>query len=116
MKRDVEAERARIDQSIAGKTLLSVFAETVKAHPEAKALSWRTDQGWQSLTWEEYRQKVREVAPLCMMALSNKPDAAGIASKAPMEKPPADSPKTVTLLGSPPKTAIWVRTQCNAAT
>jgi long-chain acyl-CoA synthetase len=62
MKRDVQAERARIERSIAGKTLPSVFAETVDQHPAGKALNWKTDQGWQSLTWEEYRQRVREVA------------------------------------------------------
>ena len=62
MKRDVQAERARIERSIAGKTLPSVFAETVDQHPSGKALNWKADQGWQSLTWEEYRQRVREVA------------------------------------------------------
>ena len=30
--------------------------------------------------------------------------------------PPADSPKTVTLPGSPPKSAMWSRTQWRAAT
>src|SRR6202049_3375164 len=62
LKRDVETERAMIERSIAGKTLPIVFAETVDQHPAEKALSWKTDQGWQSLTWEEYRQRVREVA------------------------------------------------------
>jgi long-chain acyl-CoA synthetase len=58
----VEAERARIERSIEGKTLPSVFAETVDQHPDQKALSWKTDQGWQSLSWEEYRHRVRDVA------------------------------------------------------
>jgi long-chain acyl-CoA synthetase len=62
LKRDVRAERARIELSIAGKTLPAVFAETVDQHPAGKALSWKTDEGWQSLTWEEYRQRVRDVA------------------------------------------------------
>src|ERR1700737_2318206 len=62
MKRDLAAERAKIERSIAGKTLPSVFAATVDQYPHDKALSWKTDQGWQSLTWEEYRQRVREVA------------------------------------------------------
>jgi long-chain acyl-CoA synthetase len=62
MKRDVAAERARIERLIAGKTLPSVFADTVDRHPTAKALNWKTDQGWQSLTWEGYRERVRQVA------------------------------------------------------
>ncbi len=35
------------------------------------------------------------------------PEAAGIPSRAETLKPPADSPKTVTLWGSPPKAAMW---------
>jgi long-chain acyl-CoA synthetase len=77
MKRDVQAERARIERSIAGKTLPSVFAETVDRHPAGKALNWKTDQGWQSLTWEEYRQRVREVA-LGLRAIGFGPGECGV--------------------------------------
>src|ERR1700736_5476362 len=62
VKRDVKAERTEIERSIAGRTLAGVFAETVAQQPDHDALSWKTGQGWQSLSWEEYRQRVREVA------------------------------------------------------
>jgi long-chain acyl-CoA synthetase len=47
---------------IAGRTVLSVFLDTVHAHPELPALHWRTDEGWKSMTWSDYRHRVREVA------------------------------------------------------
>ncbi len=47
-------------------------------------------------------------APLCRMARRNSPSARGIASSMPMLIAPADSPKTVTLPGSPPKAAMFV--------
>jgi len=50
------------------------------------------------------------------MALWNNPSAAGTASKAVTLMAPADSPKIVTLLGSPPKAAMLSRTHRNAAT
>ncbi|MNV49934.1 hypothetical protein D3C71_1419080 [compost metagenome] len=54
-------------------------------------------------------------APLSIMARANRPLAPGIASSAAMLMLPADSPKTVTLSGSPPKAAILPCTQRRAA-
>jgi len=54
--------------------------------------------------------------PLWMMALWNRPFAAGTASRVPILIPPADSPNRVTLSGSPPKAAMLSRTQVRAAT
>ena len=54
--------------------------------------------------------------PLCTMARRKRPVAAGEPSNVATLKPPADSPKTVTLSGSPPKAAMFSRTQPNAAT
>ena len=53
---------------------------------------------------------------LCAIALWNSPFAAGVASSVTTLHPPADSPKTVTLSGSPPKPATLSRTHLSAAT
>jgi long-chain acyl-CoA synthetase len=62
MSRDVLAEREVIDRKVDGLTLLEVFAQTVEAHRDEKALSWKSVEGWRSLTWGEYRDQVRAVA------------------------------------------------------
>ncbi len=61
MSRDVLAEREVIDRIVNGRTLLDVFAQTVEAHRAEKALSWKSVEGWRSLTWGEYRDQVRAV-------------------------------------------------------
>ena len=61
MSRDVLAEREVIDRIVDGLTLLEVFAQTVEAHRDEKALSWKSVEGWRSLTWGEYRDQVRAV-------------------------------------------------------
>ena len=50
-------------------------------------------------------------APLCRTARRNRPSARGMDSRSPMDIAPADSPKTVTRPGSPPKAAMLSRTQ-----
>ena len=55
-------------------------------------------------------------APLCGMALWNSPRAAGRPRSVPTLMPPADSPKMVTLAGSPPKAEMLSRTHSRAAT
>jgi hypothetical protein len=59
--------------------------------------------------------KIREVLPLCRMARANRPFAAGVARRAPIENAPADSPATVTLSGAPPKAAMLPVTHRRAA-
>jgi long-chain acyl-CoA synthetase len=59
---DVQAERAELEREIGGRTVLSVFLDTVRAHPDEPALHWRTHEGWKSLSWSEYRDRVRQVA------------------------------------------------------
>ena len=49
------------------------------------------------------------------IAGGNRPSATGLPVSAPIEIPPADSPATVTLSGSPPKAAMLFRTQRSAA-
>ena len=53
---------------------------------------------------------------LCAMARRNRPAAAGMTSRAAIAPAPADSPNTVTRPGSPPKAAMFSRTQRSAAT
>ena len=49
------------------------------------------------------------------MARANRPDAAGEASSASTDPPPADCPATVTRAGSPPKAPISSLTHSSAA-
>ncbi len=78
MRRDVSAERADIDRVVAGKTLLSVFAETCERFPDAEALKWHDASGaWRSLTWSGYRDRVREVA-LGLRAIGFRPGEFGV--------------------------------------
>ena len=52
----------------------------------------------------------------CAMARLNRPFASSIASSAEITPAPADSPKTVTLPGSPPNLSMLSLTQRSAAT
>ena len=54
--------------------------------------------------------------PLCMMALWNSPFAAGMAHTTLTFPAPPDSPKMVTLCGSPPNAPMLSRTHLSAAT
>ncbi len=62
MSRDVRTEREEIDRIVEGRTLLDAFEQTVERHGGDKALSWKNAEGWQSLNWGEYRDRVRAVA------------------------------------------------------
>jgi long-chain acyl-CoA synthetase len=59
---DVAADRAEIDAEVAGGTLPGAFAATVARLGDAEALKWRTGDGWQALTWRQYREAVAEVS------------------------------------------------------
>jgi long-chain acyl-CoA synthetase len=75
--RDVLAERAEIDGAIAGRTLCSVFAETVRLHPDRPALSWPDGAAWRRLTWAGYREAVRDAA-LGLPSVGLEPGAFGL--------------------------------------
>jgi long-chain acyl-CoA synthetase len=62
MARDVAAERAEIEKKIEGRTLVDVFRDTTAANADKPALNWRTDDGWQTMTWAQYRENVRDAA------------------------------------------------------
>ena len=59
--------------------------------------------------------RARRPGPLWMIALCNKPSAAGAARRAATFAPPPDCPKIVTLPGSPPKAEMLSRNQRRAA-
>ncbi|HEY8740930.1 MAG TPA: AMP-binding protein, partial [Candidatus Dormibacteraeota bacterium] len=62
MARDTGAERAEIERAIEGRTLLTCFADIVEAHGDQNALNWKADGEWHAMTWEQYRDQVRDVA------------------------------------------------------
>ncbi len=57
--RDVVAERADIDRAVKSRTIHSVFKDVAERYPNGEALKWREAGGWQTLTWAEYRARVR---------------------------------------------------------
>jgi len=61
MARDIAAERADIDRAIEGKTIPSIFAERAAELADLPALRFRQGGDWQSITWAEYRERVRDV-------------------------------------------------------
>ncbi len=61
MSRDILAERADIDRTVAGRTVCSLLADTTAAHGDEQAIRWREPDGWKGLTWREYRERIRAV-------------------------------------------------------
>jgi long-chain acyl-CoA synthetase len=75
--RDIAAERADIDRTVAGMTIPSVLQETAQRYPGQEALKWRTADGWQALTWSQYREAVRD-ATLGLRGLGFRPGEFGL--------------------------------------
>ncbi len=59
---DVAAVRSEIENEIAGSTLLTAFADTVAQAPDTVAHRWLADGAWQSLTYRQLRERVRDAA------------------------------------------------------
>jgi long-chain acyl-CoA synthetase len=61
---DIAAERESISAEVGDSTLLSVYAETAKANADVEAHRWQLPSGgeWQSLTYGEVRERVRDAA------------------------------------------------------
>jgi long-chain acyl-CoA synthetase len=59
---DVAAVRSQIDSEIAGSTLLTAYAETVAQAPDVVAHRWLADGEWQSLTYRQVHERVRDAA------------------------------------------------------
>lgn len=62
MHRDVRAERVQLDRAVAGKTVCSLFRETVSRCPDVDALKWKQDDIWHTLTWRQYGAEVQAFA------------------------------------------------------
>ncbi|MGH2514237.1 MAG: AMP-dependent synthetase/ligase [Ktedonobacterales bacterium] len=75
--RDIAAERAEIDASVAGMTIPSLFRDVATKHADEDALKWRTPDGWQTLTWAQYREQVRD-ATLGLLQLGFQPGDFGL--------------------------------------
>jgi long-chain acyl-CoA synthetase len=58
----VLAQRAQIEQKIAGRTLCDVLDDNADRYGEAPAACWRDGATWHTLSWGQYRQRVVEVA------------------------------------------------------
>jgi long-chain acyl-CoA synthetase len=61
---DVLSERARIEEIVAGRTLIDSLAATATARADEPAYSDRhgTEDGWRTLTWSETRERALDVA------------------------------------------------------
>ena len=59
---DVAAVRSSIEHEIAGSTLLTEFAKTVAQVPDVVAHQWLADGAWQTLTYRQVHDRVRDAA------------------------------------------------------
>ena len=77
MRRDAVTERREIDMAVAGRTIPSTFLDTVTAHPDRVAIRWKGPEGFQAMTWSEYRDAVRK-ATLGLLSLGFKKGEFGL--------------------------------------
>jgi long-chain acyl-CoA synthetase len=61
MQRDLQEERATIDRLVAGRTVCTMFAETIQRCPDDPALRWQEEGDWRTLTWSQYGDAVRDL-------------------------------------------------------
>jgi long-chain acyl-CoA synthetase len=59
---DVAAVRSSIEHEIEGSTLLTEYAETVAQVPDVVAHKWLADGAWQTLTYRQVYDRVRDAA------------------------------------------------------
>ena len=59
---NVMAERAAIDATVEGKTLVDVFDRNARDHADKAAIHWKEGDIWRHLTWSQYRKAVHEAA------------------------------------------------------
>jgi long-chain acyl-CoA synthetase len=59
---DIAVERAAIEVSIDGATLLTALADTVSAHADVVAHRWQEGRGWHWLTYRQVYDRVRDCA------------------------------------------------------
>ena len=59
--RDIAAERRDIDAAVAGWTLPKAFAAAAGRFPDVRAIEWRGRNGWDGVTFGQYREVVRDL-------------------------------------------------------
>ena len=59
---NVMAERAAIDATVEGKTLVDVFNRNARDYADKAAIHWKEGDIWRHLTWSQYRRSVQEAA------------------------------------------------------
>src|SRR5215470_20084602 len=62
MSAQVLQRRAEIEQAMAGQTICDLLEHTAAAAGDAPAFSDEAGDGWQTLTWAQARQRIRELA------------------------------------------------------
>ncbi len=62
MARDVVAEQKDIDAAVEGQTICSLFEDATQQFATNEALKWKVGDDWQSLTWKEFGEGVRDFA------------------------------------------------------
>jgi long-chain acyl-CoA synthetase len=62
MSAQVLQRRAEIEQAMAGRTICDLLKDTAAAAGDAPAFSDEAGDGWQTLTWAQARQRIRELA------------------------------------------------------
>lgn len=80
----IQALGAQISESVAGKTLLSIFEKNVEKHADKAALHASIDPGyqqWQSYSWHEYQQHSHWIASGLYQLGIKKKDIVCIVSK-----------------------------------
>ena len=77
MRRDAVTERREIDMAVDGRTIPGAFNDTAQAHPERVAIRWKGPEGFESLTWSEYRAAVRQ-ATMGLLSLGFKKGEFGL--------------------------------------
>jgi long-chain acyl-CoA synthetase len=62
MTRNVQAERVDIDRITAGRTVCTMFDDTIRRYPDDAALRWQEGGEWMTISWREYGDAVRRVS------------------------------------------------------
>ena len=58
----VLTERAEIDSLVEGKTILDFIDRNAEKYGDQPAIHWKNTDGWDHLTWSEYRERIHQVA------------------------------------------------------
>jgi len=60
--RDVAAERQEIDEAVRGQTICTLFQQATEKFADNEALKWKDGDDWESRTWGQFGEKVRDLA------------------------------------------------------